>query len=114
MNVCLRPRSLFQLLAALVTVGALSAPSSGWAGGATQFRLRDAMIPGYLALPKGAGTHPAVVVIPEWWGLNNWVKHEADSLAAHGYVALAVDLYHGKVATDESTAHQLMSGLIEE
>jgi carboxymethylenebutenolidase len=69
---------------------------------------------GYLALPKGAGTHPGIIVIQEWWGLNDWVKQQADSLAAHGYVALAADLYHGKVAYDEKTAHQLMSGLIEE
>jgi carboxymethylenebutenolidase len=71
-------------------------------------------IEGYLALPKGAGTHAGVVVIHEWWGLNDWVKQQADSLAAHGYVALAPDLYHGKVASDDATAHQLMSGLIEE
>jgi carboxymethylenebutenolidase len=69
---------------------------------------------GYLSLPKGAGTHAGVVVIQEWWGLNDWVKQQADSLAAHGYVAFAPDLYRGKVAYDEATAHQLMSGLIED
>jgi len=69
---------------------------------------------GYLALPKGEGTHPAVIVIHEWWGLNDWVKGEADSLAARGYIALAVDLYKGKVANDSETAHQYMSGLAED
>jgi carboxymethylenebutenolidase len=69
---------------------------------------------GYLSLPKGAGTHAAVIVIQEWWGLNDWVKQQADSLAAHGYVAFAPDLYNGKVAYDDATAHQLMSGLVEE
>ena len=69
---------------------------------------------GYLSLPKGAGTHAGLIVIQEWWGLNDWVKQQADSLAAHGYVAFAVDLYHGKVAYDEATAHQLMSGLDED
>jgi len=69
---------------------------------------------GYLALPKGDGTHPAVVVIHEWWGLNDWVKGQADSLAAHGYIALAVDLYKGKVANDAETAHQYVSGLAED
>jgi carboxymethylenebutenolidase len=68
---------------------------------------------GYLSLPKGAGTHPGIVVIQEWWGLNDWVKQQTDSLAAHGYVAFAVDLYRGKIGYDEATAHQLMSGLDE-
>ena len=69
---------------------------------------------GYLSLPKGAGTHPGIVAIQEWWGLNDWVKGQADSLAAHGYVVFAPDLYDGKVAYDDATAHQLMSGLVEE
>jgi len=70
-------------------------------------------VAGYLALPKGAGTHAGIVVIQEWWGLNDWVKQQTDSLAQHGYVAFAPDLYKGKVAYDESTAHQLMSGMDE-
>ncbi|HZI89430.1 MAG TPA: dienelactone hydrolase family protein [Candidatus Polarisedimenticolia bacterium] len=69
---------------------------------------------GYLSLPKGSGTHPGIVVIQEWWGLNDWVQQQADSLAARGYVAFAPDLYKGKVAYDEATAHQLMSGLVED
>jgi carboxymethylenebutenolidase len=69
---------------------------------------------GYLSLPKGAGTHPGIVVIQEWWGLNDWIKQQSDSLALHGYVAFAPDLYRGKVAYDEETARQLMSGLVEE
>ncbi|HYR53016.1 MAG TPA: dienelactone hydrolase family protein [Candidatus Dormibacteraeota bacterium] len=69
---------------------------------------------GYLSLPKGAGTHAGIVAIQEWWGLNDWVKAQADSLAAHGYVVFAPDLYDGKVAYDQETAHQLMSGLVEE
>jgi carboxymethylenebutenolidase len=69
---------------------------------------------GYMAYPKGAGTHPAVIVIHEWWGLNDWVKAQADSFAARGYVAFAVDLYQGRVALDSETAHQYMSGLAED
>ncbi len=68
----------------------------------------------YLALTPGEGTHPAVIVIHEWWGLNDWVKQQADSLAMNGFTALAVDLYHGKVAHDQETAHQLISGLAED
>lgn len=71
----------------------------------------DGQAQGLLYLPKGPGPHPALVVIHEWWGLNDWVKDEAAQYASQGYVALAVDLYHGKVATDPETAHELMRGL---
>ncbi len=50
----------------------------------------------YLALPKDKkGPFPAILVIHEWWGLNDHIKHWADRLAAEGYAALAVDLYGG-------------------
>jgi carboxymethylenebutenolidase len=68
-------------------------------------------VSGYLAVPQGAGKHPAMVVIHEWWGLNDFVKGKADGFAKQGYVALAVDLYRGKVADNPDTAHQLMRGL---
>lgn len=60
---------------------------------------------------ESAAKHPAIIVIHEWWGLNDWVKDQAADLAAHGYIALAVDLYRGQVATDTDTAHQLSRGL---
>ncbi len=47
---------------------------------------------GILYTPPGKGPFPALVVIHEWWGLNDWVKEEASKLADQGYVALAVDL----------------------
>jgi carboxymethylenebutenolidase len=68
-------------------------------------------ISGFLAVPDKAGQYPALVVIHEWWGLNDWVKEQTEKLAAQGYVALAVDLYRGKAATDPSEAHELMRGL---
>jgi carboxymethylenebutenolidase len=66
---------------------------------------------GFLVTPGGAGPAPAVVVIQEWWGLNEWVKDQARALAKEGYVALAVDLYRGKATDKQEEAHQLMSGL---
>lgn len=66
---------------------------------------------GILYLPQAPGPHPALVVIHEWWGLNDWIKQEASGYAAKGYVALAVDLYRGKVANDPETAHELSRGL---
>jgi carboxymethylenebutenolidase len=66
---------------------------------------------GYLAVPDSPGRHPALVVIQEWWGLNDWVKEQAHKFAAQGFVALAPDLYRGKVATDPATAHELSRGM---
>lgn len=66
---------------------------------------------GVLYRPAGAGPFPAIVVIHEWWGLNDWVKQQANMFAEHGYVTLAVDLYRGQVATDPETAHELMRAL---
>jgi carboxymethylenebutenolidase len=68
-------------------------------------------ISAFLAVPDKPGQHPALIVIHEWWGLNDWVKEQTEKLAAQGYVALAVDLYRGKVAADASEAHELMRGL---
>jgi len=104
-------------LCALAPEGAAGAtPRRGGAhkGGMIQITQGRSKLSGYLSMPKGAGTHAGVIVVQEWWGLNDWVKEQADSLAAHGYVAFAADLYHGKVAYDAGTAHQLMSGLTDE
>jgi carboxymethylenebutenolidase len=75
------------------------------------YKSGDETVSAYLALPDGAGKHPAIIVIHEWWGLNDWVKEQAQKYAAQGYVALAVDLYRGKVATNPDEAHVLMRGL---
>jgi len=58
-------------------------------------------------MPDGKGPFPAVIVIHEWWGLNDWVKEQANKLADQGYIALAVDFYRGKVATTRDEAHEL-------
>lgn len=59
----------------------------------------------YLSLPEGAKAPlPGVIVIHEWWGLNEHIMHWADRLAADGYAALAVDLYGGVVATTREEA----------
>jgi carboxymethylenebutenolidase len=71
----------------------------------------DATAQALLYLPQGAGPHPALIVIHEWWGLNDWIKQEAAGYAAKGYVTLAVDLYRGKAAADPEMAHELSRGL---
>jgi carboxymethylenebutenolidase len=92
---------------------ALALPGAARAG-MISFTQGSTKVSGYLALPQGEGTHPALIVVHEWWGLNDWVKQQADSLAKYGYIAFAVDLYKGKVANDSNTAHELMSGLSED
>ena len=64
----------------------------------------------YLATPKTAATG-GILVLHEWWGLNDFIKGQADALAAKGYLALALDLYNGKVATTPDEAGKLMQGL---
>ncbi len=71
-------------------------------------------VSGYLAVPGGAGKKPALVVIQEWWGVNDFIKRKADDFARKGYVALAPDLYRGKVTADPDVAHQLSRGLPED
>ena len=75
----------------------------------------DETVSGFLAAPEGAGKHPALILVHEWWGLNDWVRDRARHFADEGYVALAVDLYRGKAADgDADKAHQLMRGLPED
>jgi carboxymethylenebutenolidase len=66
---------------------------------------------GYLAEPAGGAKAPAMVVIQEWWGLNDQIRGVADKLAKAGYRALVPDLYRGKVAVDAKEANHLMTGL---
>jgi carboxymethylenebutenolidase len=68
-------------------------------------------VSGYLAEPAQAGNAPAIVVIQEWWGINDQIRHVADRLAGTGYVALVPDLYRGKSTVEAEEAHHLMSGL---
>ncbi|MFZ0734630.1 MAG: dienelactone hydrolase family protein [Candidatus Sulfotelmatobacter sp.] len=71
-------------------------------------------VQGILYTPAGKGPFPALIVIHEWWGLNDWVKDEASKLSDQGYVALAIDLYRGKVATTPDEAHEIMRGVPED
>jgi carboxymethylenebutenolidase len=66
---------------------------------------------GFLALPAGGGPHRAVVIIQEWWGLDEHIKDVARRFAAEGYAALAPDLYHGHVAAEPDDARRLAMDL---
>lgn len=63
---------------------------------------------GYLARPAGAA-RGGLIVLHEWWGLNDNIREMTNRLAAEGYLALAVDLYEGRVAEDAGQARELMS-----
>jgi len=71
-------------------------------------------VQGMLYTPPGKGPFPAIIVIHEYWGLNEWVKEQASKLSDQGYVALAADLYRGEVADNPELAHELMRGLPED
>ena len=107
----------------LCLIAAMAIGASGRASAAPKPELKtesvtfasgDEKAPGYLVLPSAEGKHPAVIVIHEWWGLNDWVKEKTRGFAGDGAVSLAVDLYRGRVAADADTAHQLMRGMPED
>lgn len=100
--------SLLTLGLALATLPALAAEQT------VQFKSGTATATALLVTPDGKGPFPGVLVIHEWWGLNDWVKEQARALAKEGYAALAVDLYDGKVATDKDAAHQYMMNLSQD
>jgi carboxymethylenebutenolidase len=68
---------------------------------------------GYLVYPTNYTNQklPAVIMIHEWWGLNDNIKNMANMLAKEGYVVLSVDLYNGTAATDSSRASELSASV---
>jgi carboxymethylenebutenolidase len=104
-----RSRALVALVV-LASIGVLLAaplPTSQ----TVQYQSGDETVSAYLALPASGGRHPGIIVIHEYWGLNDWIKQNAQKLADQGYVALAVDLYRGGVATTPGDAQELMRAL---
>ena len=67
----------------------------------------------YLAYdPAREGTRPGLIVLPEWWGLNDYLRRRARELAGLGFVAMATDVYgDGREAADSGEAGTLMNGL---
>lgn len=65
--------------------------------------------PAYLA--EGPAGRPGIVLIQEWWGLNDHIKGVADRLSALGYTVLAPDLYRGRTTTLADEANHMMTGL---
>ncbi|WP_354682595.1 dienelactone hydrolase family protein [Cupriavidus necator] len=66
---------------------------------------------GYLVEPDDPADAPAVLILQEWWGLNDQIRGVADRLARAGYAALVPDLYRGRMTVEEEEAHHLMNNL---
>lgn len=95
-----------------VTNGTPVALAEGLAGGDVTYPGSDgATLSGYLAYPDDGATHPGVIVIQEWWGLNDHIKDVTNRFAEAGFVALAPDLYHGVAATEPDEARKLVMEL---
>jgi carboxymethylenebutenolidase len=75
----------------------------------------DELVYGYFVAPADMFEPlPAVIMIHEWWGLNDNIRAMADRLAAEGYIVLAIDLYGGKVAKNRAEARQFMLSVVED
>jgi carboxymethylenebutenolidase len=75
-----------------------------------EFEANGGTATGYLAEPEG-DDHPGIVVLQEWWGLDEYVRKICDQFAAEGYVALAPDLFHGETTEQPDEAQQKMMAL---
>lgn len=78
-------------------------------GQMVEFRANGRMTPGYLN--AHAGTGPGLIVVQEWWGLVDHIKHLSDRFAAEGFVTLAPDLYHGTQTKSPDEAGKLLMAL---
>src|SRR5712691_6419675 len=86
---------------------AATEPAGKLTGSSVDLKVGAETSQAYVAKPNGA-PKGGVLLIHEWWGLSDWVKHMADQLAGEGYLALAVDLFKGKVTKDPKQAMALM------
>ena len=100
------------LLYVLISLTAL--PAQAATSRDVTYKSGDETVKGILYTPEGKGPFPGIIVIHEWWGLNDWVKQQAAKLSDLGYAALAIDLYRGKVATTPEEAHEIMRGVPED
>jgi carboxymethylenebutenolidase len=82
-----------------VMMRAISGQGEAPAGRSVAYFPDDPEARGYLAVPTGEGPFPAVILIHEWNGVVERIKQTADAFAAHGYIALAADLYQGRTGS---------------
>jgi dienelactone hydrolase len=88
-------------LVAVSTIGVIAARAEGGKGEAIDYKDGAVQLEGFLYMPKGT-PKGGVLVVPEWWGLDDYAKHRAEMLAELGYSAFAVDMYGKGVHTDDA------------
>jgi carboxymethylenebutenolidase len=69
------------------------------------------LVGGYMARPMAEGKYPAIVIIQEWWGLDEHIRDVTRRFAREGYIALAPDLYHGEITNDPQQAGKFAGSL---
>jgi dienelactone hydrolase len=103
-----RPPLLSVMLLIVLTVGCNTAFAAEIETSRIEYKIGDAAYEGYLARPKDAKNAPAVLVIHDWMGENEFARERADELARLGYIAFAADLYgKGKRGTTPEEAGAL-------
>lgn len=98
---------LFVVLAFHLAAGAVHAQAVKVTAGDVAYDKANAKVKGYLAKPADTKARGGLILIHEWWGLNDNIRENARRFAELGYAALAVDLYNGKVATNRDGARRL-------
>ncbi len=81
-----------------------------------EYKQNGTTLKAYFAVDKNASaTRPGVLVFPEWWGVNDYIKHRAEMVAGLGYAAFAVDMYgDGRLAADVSEASAGMNAVLSD
>jgi dienelactone hydrolase len=92
-----------------------TANSATGSGSQVSYSSGDTELQGYFAAPDGASNAPCVIVLHEWWGVNDYIRRRVDMLAELGYCALAADLYGGgQEAQSPDAAGALMQAVIDD
>jgi carboxymethylenebutenolidase len=107
-------KRFFVILATAILIFSFGSTTFAADSKPVSYKSGDETVQGVLYTPPGKGPFPGIIVIHEWWGLNDWVKEQASKLSDQGYVTLAIDLYRGKVATSPEQAHEIMRGVPED
>lgn len=103
--------SLKKALVLSFVLAALRVPAAGAAGAAITYEAGGETVPAYLARPAAPDGRPGVVIVHHLWGLDSHTRSVADRLAGLGYVAVAPDLYRGKLGGDYGLAQEMMDRL---
>ena len=76
-----------------------------------EFAANGGTTPGYLSRPEAQGSYPGIVLIQEWWGVDDHIVDVTRRFAAEGYATLAPDLFHGTVTKEPTEAMKLIQSM---